>query len=209
MFTNVVAYISAISDHWLFSWGAVALTGIAMLEKWWKPIPKRLFFGLAGALLIIATFQAWDDEHNRAESLKNRVGIATDNSKVAADRVSELEKQLKDSQLPTTKEGARSLRRRTVRLANDLDTFMAERWAKRPVDQEEARKFDQATINLYLSLYKSRTMGVIQELQAKGLDVGLLGAPGAAQSRYLMGDETRQLRDLAYHLDEKGNVVHF
>lgn len=209
MFRNGVMYISAISDHWLFSWGAVALTGVAMLEKWWKPIPKRLFFSLAGSLLVIAMFQAWDDEHSRAENLRDREAMATENSRVAAGRIADLEKQLKDRLLPPTKEGSASLRRRTVRLANDLDTFMAERWAKRPVDQEEARKFDQATINLYLSLYKSRTIGIIQELQAKGLDVGLLGAPGAAQSRYLLGDETRQLRDLAYHLDENGNMVHF
>jgi len=74
---------------------------------------------------------------------------------------------------------------------------------------EDARQYDQETINLYLVQYKSRTVGILQELQAKGMDVGLLAAPGAAQQRFLMPDETRQLRDLAYHLDEKGNLVHF
>ena len=44
---------------------------IAVLEKWWKPIPKKLFFGLAGGLLIIAVFQAWRDEQARAEDVNN------------------------------------------------------------------------------------------------------------------------------------------
>jgi hypothetical protein len=107
------------------------------------------------------------------------------------------------------KEPKNSLRRRTVQLANDLDAFLAERSAKRPSNTEDAKQFDQATINIYVDLYKSRTVGLLQELRARGLDVGLLDAPGAAQSRFLIPDETRQLRDLAYRLDDKGNMVHF
>jgi len=103
-----------------------------------------------------------------------------------------------------------SLRRRTVALANDLGVFLAERWAKRPPGHgDDTMKYDQATYNLYMKLYKARTVGILQELQDKGLDTGLLAAPGGAQSRFLMPDEIRQLRDLAYHLDEKGNVVRF
>ena len=103
-----------------------------------------------------------------------------------------------------------SLRRRTVALANDLGVFLAERWAKRPAGHgDDTMKYDQATYNLYMKLYKARTVGILQELQDKGLDTGLLAAPGGAQSRFLLPDEIRQLRDLAYHLDEKGNAVRF
>lgn len=109
----------------------------------------------------------------------------------------------------TAAEPTDSLRRRTLRLADDLDAFLAERFAKRPASPEEAGQYDQATINLYLALYKTRTVGTLQELQAKGLDVGSLNAPGAAPSRHLIGNELRQLRDLAYHLDANNQVVHF
>ena len=111
---------------------------------------------------------------------------------------------------PPYREPKDSLRRRTVGLANDMGVFLAERWARRPPGHgEDTMKYDQATYNLYMKLYKARTVGVLQELQDKGLDTGLLAAPGGAQSRFLLPDEIRQLRDLAYHLDEKGNVVRF
>src|SRR5216683_4444847 len=118
MLTDIFIYISAIFEHWLFSWGAVALMGIAMLEKWWKPIPKKLFFGLAGGLLIIAMFQAWRDEHTRAKGLENDKNVIADSKKAAEDKAEDLEKQLEDirnNRPPTpTKEPANSLRRRTV-----------------------------------------------------------------------------------------------
>ena len=103
-----------------------------------------------------------------------------------------------------------SLRKRTLGLANDLNVFLGERWAKRPPGHgADTMKYDQATLDLYMKLYKSRTVGILQELQDKGLDTGLLAAPGGASSRFLLPDEIRQLRDLAYHLDERGNVVRF
>jgi hypothetical protein len=103
-----------------------------------------------------------------------------------------------------------SLRKRTLSLANDLNVFLGERWSKRPPGHgPDTMKYDQATLDLYMKLYKSRMVGILQELQDKGLDTGLLAAPGGAPSRFLLPDEIRQLRDLAYHLDEKGNVVKF
>jgi len=103
-----------------------------------------------------------------------------------------------------------SLRKRTLGLANDLNVFLGERWAKRPPGHgQDTMKYDQATLDLYMKLYKNRMIGILQELQDKGLDTGLLAAPGGASSRFLLPDEIRQLRDLAYHLDEKGNIVKF
>jgi len=103
-----------------------------------------------------------------------------------------------------------SLRKRTLGLASDLNIFLAERWARRPPGHgEDTLKYDQATFNLYMKLYRNRTVGILQELQDKGLDTGLLAVPGGAPSRFLLPDEIRQLRDLAYHLDEQGNLVRF
>ena len=107
-------------------------------------------------------------------------------------------------------EAKNSLRKRTLGLANDLNVFLGERWARRPPGHgQDTMKYDQATLDLYMKLYKSRTVGILQELQDKGLDTGLLAAPGGASTRFLLPDEIRQVRDLAYHLDEKGNVVRF
>jgi hypothetical protein len=103
-----------------------------------------------------------------------------------------------------------SLRKRTLGLANDLNVFLGERWARRPLGHgQDTMKYDQATLDLYMKLFRNRMVGILQELQDKGLDTGLLAAPGGAPSRFLLPDEIRQLRDLAYHLDEKGNVVRF
>jgi hypothetical protein len=107
-------------------------------------------------------------------------------------------------------EPSNSLRKRTTGLANELDVFLAERWSRRPPGHGEATlKYDQITYDLYMKHYKNRTVGILQELQGKGLDTGLLAVSGGAPSRFLMPDEIRQLRDLAYHLDERGNVVRF
>src|SRR5207302_10636827 len=79
-----------------------------------------------------------------------------------------------------------SLRKRTLGLANDLNVFPGERWARRPPGHgPDTMKYDQATLDLYMKFYKSRMVGILQELQDKGLDTGLLGAPGGAPSRFL------------------------
>lgn len=103
-----------------------------------------------------------------------------------------------------------SLRRLTAHLADDLDTFLAKRGLGRSIGSgEDAKQYDQETINLYMVGYKSRTIEILNKLRGKGLDVGLLDAPGAAQSRFLLPDETHELRCLAFHLDEHGELVKF
>jgi hypothetical protein len=101
-----------------------------------------------------------------------------------------------------------ALRIRAIRLADELDVFTNERWSKRPKGEgEDTKKYDDETVGLYTGLYKSKTVGILQELRAKGLDVGLLDAYGAAQTRALQQPETKELRYIAHYLDERGNVV--
>src|SRR5207302_9867252 len=93
-----------------------------------------------------------------------------------------------------------SLRKRTLSLANDLNVFLGERWARRPPGHgPDTMKYDQATLDLYMKLYRNRMVGILQELQDKGLDTGLLAAPGGASSRLLLPDDVPRLHELASH----------
>jgi hypothetical protein len=57
-------YLAEIFDHWLFSWGAIVLMVIAMIEKLRdKTVSKRIFMWLAAACFVIAMFQAWKDQY--------------------------------------------------------------------------------------------------------------------------------------------------
>jgi hypothetical protein len=71
MLSHVFSYIAAIFDHWLASWGAVGLLVVAMIEKLHKPISKKWFIWAATSCALIAMFQAWNDEHTRADQLSS------------------------------------------------------------------------------------------------------------------------------------------
>ena len=182
-------------------------------DKWMGQIGAlTAVLSLPAAWLAVPGIQEW------AKNFISTAGSAEQKVEVArVDRPKEMQRTLPHAPSAEVekqthvgrREPINSLRRRTIQLANDLGAFLAERYTKRPTDAEDQRQYDQATVDLYLSRYKSRTVGVLQELQAKGLDIGLLNAPGAAPSRYLLADELRQLRDLAYHLDGNDRVVSF
>lgn len=138
-------------------------------------------------------------------------------------RIEELKRQVLQS--ASVPEPQNSLRRRTVRLADEIEGFYAERNFKRQLllqslpaqteEQETTRKkrlmdFDVETESEYVKTgLKARTIGIIQQLKAKGLNIGYLDAPGAAQSRLLMPEEIERLRSLAFRLDANGNRVSF
>jgi len=111
-----------------------------------------------------------------------------------------------------------SLRRRTLQLVNDLEAFQKERNYKRmqvPTTRDASGKaqdllhFDSETLSLFVSSgLKERTNGILLELQAKGLPLGMLQY--IIQNGPLYSDnELEHLRDLAYRLDAYGNLVRF
>jgi hypothetical protein len=75
-------------------------------------------------------------------------------------------------------------------------------------------KYDDETVGLYISSgLKEKTINIIQELKAKGIDTGNLefyAQQGALNSSGPSGPgngELQRFRELAYHLDTNGNIV--
>jgi hypothetical protein len=98
-----------------------------------------------------------------------------------------------------------------MRLANDLEAFEIELMKDTPLNTPEGlQKFNIKNQSLYVKGgLKDRTLSILGELRSRGLNVGLLDAPGAAPVRPLLGEELTELRFLAYQLDANGNVVRF
>jgi hypothetical protein len=68
MLAKLFLYLSAVGNHWLFSFGGVALVVIAIIETARKKkVAERIFWVLAAICLFIAFYQAWLDEHHNTE----------------------------------------------------------------------------------------------------------------------------------------------
>ena len=77
--------------------------------------------------------------------------------------------------------------------------------------------YDQETLDKYMKLYKDRMVGIVREYHAKGVPTGYLESSAAQRPpNWAMPgsgwegspqDEIWQLRDLAYHVDAKGNAI--
>jgi hypothetical protein len=134
----------------------------------------------------------------------------------------------------TPKESPNSLRRRTIKLVNDLVLF----WSQRPMplqpvqnpsnDAERQRnevwaKYWRAVVVDYSNTgFRERVLGIVRQYKSKGLDVGFL-EQAAEQPERLVGSysfggsdlngcsrfmsELCQLRELAYHVDANDEMI--
>ncbi len=92
---------------------------------------------------------------------------------------------------PPIKEPDDSLRRRTIRLSNELDHWVEERWANRPpvayldpknpnpgADQQKAidtwSKWNQESYDYFGDHFKDQWIRIVKEYDAKGVKVGTL-----------------------------------
>ncbi len=129
----------------------------------------------------------------------------------------------------TQKEPDNSLRRRTIRIANDLFLF----WSRRPVppqpvanpNTDEDRKrnatFDaywREANGIYESDYKDRVLGIVREYKNRGVPTGYLeqaaeNHPFGASAFTMSGspicwqDEVCLLRELAFHVDANDQMI--
>lgn len=134
------------------------------------------------------------------------------------------------------KESPNSLRRRTIRLVNELIAF----WSQRPMppqqpvqnpstedDRQRNAKWDQywreATAAYLNANFRERILGIVREYKAKGIPIGFL-EQGAEQANRLIGSapfgggglaedcsrfltDVCELRELAYHVDANDQPI--
>lgn len=126
---------------------------------------------------------------------------------------------------PQIKESQNSLRRRVMRLADDLDSLLLEQSKTLPTQEQSQamtpeqknaanlafREVTEKTNLIYLEQFRPRTVGIIAELKARGLLTDYWDGPmeKGGEFRMLQGSETHRLRELAYHLDAQDKVFRF
>jgi len=138
-------------------------------------------------------------------------------------------------ELTPTEEPKDSLRRRTLRLADELYNFLLDRQQHHPPiaypnssdpNPSEERKqaiklcqeYDQATLETYRKRFRDRLVGIVREYHAKGIPVGFLEnsarqqipgwqVVGAEWEGWPM-DELTLFRNLAYRVDEHDNAIY-
>lgn len=146
-------------------------------------------------------------------------------------RIMQLQEQLSAM---STAESPTSLRRRTMKAADEVSDFLRSRYESHPAyaypnssdpnpsDERKAaiqkcQKYDQETTDEYMRKYKDRLVGLVSEYRAKGVPVGFLeqsfsqhvpvwGIPGSMWEDNPQND-LKQFRELAYHVDAKDQMI--
>jgi hypothetical protein len=131
-------------------------------------------------------------------------------------------------------ESPTSLRRRTMKAANEVSDFLRSRYenhppyaypnSNEPNPSEERKatiqkclKYDQETTDEYMRRYKDRMVGIVSEYRAKGVPISFLeqslsqrvplwAQPGSAWEENPQY-ELGQFRELAYHVDAKDQMI--
>lgn len=134
----------------------------------------------------------------------------------------------------TEPESKDSLRRRTIRLANQISDFLRDRYEHHPPyaytqpndpDTSDAHKaaiktsgeYDQKTADMYARRYKDQAVGIIREYNDKGVNVGYLehaftqqvpvwAMPGSGWENSPQ-DNLGQFKELAFHVTAKDQLI--
>lgn len=130
---------------------------------------------------------------------------------------------------PVFRESATSLRRRTIRVADEIFLF----WSRRPappqpiqnpgsdVERQRNAAWDaywREADGIYANDYKDRVIGIIREYKTKGVPTGYLeqaaenhsfgASPFSVSGTPICStDEICLLRELAYHVDERDQMI--
>jgi hypothetical protein len=217
-------YLLGIIAYW---WAL--LPGVVMplpdIYKWLHPkhrelrIPHGLRIGSVVAALFLAQFLVY---RNSERNLTNVIEEKQELSRQVYSVDRKLEDQTSQWQVDEQKlaalrrpESPSSLRRRTIRLADEIEAFVTKEQAEQAQfmqehgnDQKAMRDFQIESQSRFVSTgLQSRAIEIVQELEGKGLPVGL-GLKYVSQNGYF-GLDLEHLRDLAYRLDGSDNLVAF
>ena len=159
-------------------------------------IPRPLRIAIFVVVLLLAQFLAYRDSIKNLSKVIEEKRELSIQLNAATDRLHEREvelasvKQQRDNLAPF-KEPEDSLRRRTIKLSNEIDHWVEEQWANRPpvayldpknpnpsIDQEKAietwSKWDQDRYNYFRDHFKDQWVRIVKEYDAKGVKVGSL-----------------------------------
>jgi hypothetical protein len=159
------------------------------------------------------------------QSLKKQVDDLTAQNDKLATQVKQLTPEL---------EAADSLRRRTIRLADEMQKYLLMRFqnhppfaypdsrAPNPSDErkkeiEKSQNYDLETETYYREHFRDKMIGIIREYNSKGVKTGFLEAdasqrppvlffPGTVGEE-LASDDLYQFRELVYHVDAQGDLI--
>jgi len=145
--------------------------------------------------------------------------------------ISDLKDELAAFQVPESQD---SLRKRTLRLADEMSAHLSARENNHPPRAypdsrdpnptperqkaiEISQQYDQETLDYWMKHFKDRVIGIIREYNARGVRTGFLES-AAGQRVFMMappgqqGDqiyEMEEFRDLAYHVDAHDRLITF
>ncbi len=227
----ILKYLITILHYW---WAL--LPGLVMplrnIYKWLHPrheeleIPHWVRLSSVLAAVFLAQFLAFQNsERNLAIVIeqKRQFSMALDTRSTQLQDANHEIDILKKQKPQPAAELKNSLRKRVVRLTDDLEVLTREQNATLPTSEQvqtmtpeqknaSNKAFDEAPKKMtaiYLDRFRSRTVGIVAELKAKGLLTeywdGALEK--GAEFRIPMGEEIHRLRELAYHLDGQDRVV--
>jgi hypothetical protein len=130
-------------------------------------------------------------------------------------------------------ESPNSLRRRTIKLADEYYDFKVKRqrgqkgrYVDKPTTDDEQKARDEwnqywrETEDLFFKLYSDRFVQIVREYSAKGIPTGFLEISARQRSLQVIErgaqyegvpqvDDLGQFRDLAYRVDADGNPINF
>jgi hypothetical protein len=209
------------------------------LREVWKSKKKDIFrssvlLAIFWAILFSASFvNVLNEDRTSLKSLQNSNQQLVSANMALQNQKSDLEKQLAALSFV---EPPNSLRRRTVKLINDLTVF----WSRRPAplqqpvqpastdeDRQRNAKWDQywrdATAAYENGGYRDRVREIVSEYKSKGIQIGYLeytdqynrligaspfGGTGLADCSRSNTDMCT-LRELAYHVDARDKPIIF
>jgi len=186
--------------------------------------------GIVGiAVIALLGFGTWTIAAYIADDVRSRITLLAPADPGQVKALEECKAALSGFTAP---EPSNSLRRRTLKLADEFYRFVRQRQQKHPPyansndpnPTEETKKalaldrrYDQETQDQYNRLYRDRFIGIIREYQAKGVPVGWLEnsarngnigwvAPGSSWEGTSL-DQLTEFRDLAYRLNAQDSLI--
>jgi len=222
-------------QNWLSGSGlggivTIVVGALSYLDLW--KMPKRWYAAVfIGFFFVGANYMAWHDAYS---SMKGRESDLHSTEGLLAQerhRNEDLRRQLY-AKAPTAAtryiESQNSLRRRTKKLADEVEWFSNDRDSHHPPHSngvvtatgeqarinQESQRYDEESVHLCLAKFGDRFRGTVSELKAAGVDLSPGPESGYFESlieqhRCLEPWVVAKFRNLSYRIDALGKLIVF